>query len=149
MHSSLACLIVIRIEYFQNFQKVSRHTWASLAAHCCAAAHSLRITALGQGFSNFFWPCTPSAFRQMSMYPQKFLMTKRLSKMTKTHWIFDRTSSKFPLNLINIFTNILSCLITDIFTISISDFCNNIYWYMYKYLEINNKSLYIPFYCYL
>ena len=49
VHSSLAylpaCLIEIRIGYFQKFQNVPRHTWESLAAH------SLRTTDLVPRFA--------------------------------------------------------------------------------------------------
>ena len=56
------------------------------------------------------WGCTSSAFRQMNMYPYNFF------------W-----------------QNILSWLFTDIFNNEHKMiFENNICWYMYKYLEINN-----------
>ena len=43
-----------------------------------------RGLGLGQVFPNFLRPCTPSAFRYMSIH-LKFLVTKRLGKTTKIY----------------------------------------------------------------
>ena len=46
--------------------------------------------------------------------PRKFLMTKKLNKITEIHWMFHRTLSKSSIKFYWIFTNILSCPITDV-----------------------------------
>jgi len=42
-----------------------------------------RGLGLGQVFPNFLWPCTPSAFRCMNMYPWNFLWQKGWGKQQK------------------------------------------------------------------
>jgi len=52
--------------------------------HCLQA-----MLPFEQRFPTFLWPCTPSEFRLMSIYPQHFLMTKCWEKK-EIHWIFNR-----------------------------------------------------------
>jgi len=48
---------------------------------------NFELQLLNQGFPTFLWPCTPFTISTDEHVPQKFLMTKRLSKITKIHWI--------------------------------------------------------------
>ena len=81
------------------------------------------VISLEQGFPTFLWRCTPSAFRQISMYPS-IRMTKRLSN-NKIHWNFNRTYRSL-------------CLKSYFNNKPIMIFENNIHWYINEYLEINN-----------
>ena len=61
------------------------------------------------GVPTFLWPCTLSTFRQMSIVPLKYLRTKKLSKITKIHWTFNRTSRFSELGANHFYVSKLIC----------------------------------------
>jgi len=51
-----------------------------------AVTKRLGAIALGQGFPTFFWPCTPSAFQQMIMYPFSISQDKHVPLLHLDRW---------------------------------------------------------------
>ena len=95
---------------------------------------------LNQGFPTFILPCTPSAFRQVSMYPfsistDKYVPLQHFDRCTCTPKISYESCHR-------LWQYILSWLFIDIFNNKhIMIFEKNRHWYMCKYLEINYMQM--------
>jgi len=59
---SIAEEAIIGIDIFSNF------LFVEACVLICSCLFAFSAVALAQGFPTFFLPCTPSAFRQTSMY---------------------------------------------------------------------------------